>query len=130
MEEIIPTDTSPDPVENGPQADNPVIEEKIIQEELKVLTEIQTDDIPLKQIEVTETTLVRKEDSIPPEIPSGKVPENKEDIMSLIGKLDYPEISAFDYELEQLPEIKPKDKEKATPGTSFRDRTIQRGRTS
>lgn len=50
--------------------------------------------------------------------------------MSLIGKLDYPEISAFDYELEQLPEIKPKDKEKATPGTSFRDRTIQRGRTS
>lgn len=35
--------------------------------------------------------------------------------MSLIGKLDYPEISAFDYELEQLPEIKPKDKEKATP---------------
>lgn len=115
VEEIIPTDTSPDPVENGPQADNPVIEEKIIQEELKVLTEIQTDDIPLKQIEVTETTLVRKEDSIPPEIPSGKVPENKEDIMSLIGKLDYPEISAFDYELEQLPEIKPKDKEKATP---------------
>ena len=113
--EIIPTNTSPDPVENGPQADNPVIEEKIIQEELKVLTEIQTDDIPLKQIEVTETTLVRKEDSIPPEIPSGKVPENKEDIMSLIGKLDYPEISAFDYELEQLPEIKPKDKEKATP---------------
>ena len=35
--------------------------------------------------------------------------------MSLIGKLDYPEISAFDYELEQLPEIKSKDKEEATP---------------
>ncbi len=115
VEEIIPTAPTPDPIENRPQADNLAIEEKIIQEELKVLTEIQTDDIPFKQIEVLETTLVREEESIPPETPSGKVPENQEDIMSLIGKLDYPEISAFDYELEQLPEIKSKDKEEATP---------------
>lgn len=31
---------------------------------------------------------------------------SEEDILELIGKLDYPEISAFDYELESLPEIK------------------------
>ena len=35
------------------------------------------------------------------------------DIMTLIGKLDYPEITAFDYELEHLPEIKPEDQEVA-----------------
>mgnify|MGYP000537245068 FL=1 len=34
--------------------------------------------------------------------------------MILIGKLDYPEITAFDYELEHLPEIKPEDQEVAT----------------
>ena len=33
--------------------------------------------------------------------------------MTLIGKLDYPEITAFDYELEHLPEIKPEDQEVA-----------------
>lgn len=31
--------------------------------------------------------------------------EEEEDILALIGKLDYPEITAFDYELEHLPEI-------------------------
>ena len=36
------------------------------------------------------------------------------DIMTLIGKLDYPEITAFDYELEHLPELKPEDQEVAT----------------
>lgn len=30
----------------------------------------------------------------------------EEDILALIGKLDYPEITAFDYELDHLPEIK------------------------
>jgi cell division transport system ATP-binding protein len=34
--------------------------------------------------------------------------------MTLIGKLDYPEITAFDYELEHLPELKPEDQEVAT----------------
>ena len=33
--------------------------------------------------------------------------------MTLIGKLDCPEITAFDYELEHLPEIKPEDQEVA-----------------
>ena len=36
------------------------------------------------------------------------------DIMTLIGKLDYPEITAFDYELEHMPELKPEDQEVAT----------------
>ena len=36
------------------------------------------------------------------------------EIMTLIGKLDYPEITAFDYELEHLPELKPEDQEVAT----------------
>ncbi len=41
------------------------------------------------------------------EVPSEKEEpsEEEEDILALIGKLDYPEITAFDYELEHLPEI-------------------------
>lgn len=41
----------------------------------------------------------------------GQAETETEDIMTLIGKLDYPEVSAFDYELDHLPEIKPEDQE-------------------
>lgn len=34
-----------------------------------------------------------------------------EDILSLIGKLEYPDITAFDYELDHLPEIETEEKE-------------------
>lgn len=37
-----------------------------------------------------------------------------EDILSLIGKLDYPDITAFDYELDHLPEIETEEKEIGT----------------
>ena len=47
----------------------------------------------------------------PQEPTSGIAPKTTEnpdeDIISLIGKLEYPEITAFDYELDQLPEITP-----------------------
>lgn len=42
---------------------------------------------------------------------SGATESKEEDLLALIGKLDYPEISAFDYELEHLPPIQP-EKEK------------------
>ncbi len=44
-----------------------------------------------------------EKEEVPPE--KGEPMEEEEDILALIGKLDYPEITAFDYELEHLPEI-------------------------
>lgn len=46
----------------------------------------------------------------PQELTEESKEESQEDIMAMIGKLDYPEITAFDYELEQLPEIQPEEK--------------------
>lgn len=65
-----------------------------------ILQEIITTE-PVK----TETILtVEKENVTSPETAG-------EDILSLIGKLEYPDITAFDYELEHLPEIETEEKE-------------------
>lgn len=65
-----------------------------------ILQEIITTE-PVK----TETILtVEKENVTSPETAG-------EDILSLIGKLEYPDITAFDYELDHLPEIETEEKE-------------------
>lgn len=66
-----------------PEAITPEAEETLVAEEITVIEEITT---------------VPEEDLTP-----------EEDIMSMIGKLDYPEISAFEYELDHLPEIRPEE---------------------
>lgn len=63
------------------------------QAESKVIEEPSIEAVPLTSTESPETSPT----------------EPEEDILSLIGKLDYPEISAFDYELEHLPEIQPEE---------------------
>lgn len=60
-------------------------------------------------IPVPDEELSEKEIAPETEPSSPVTEETEEDILSLIGKLDYPEITAFDYELEQLPEIKPEE---------------------
>ncbi len=89
---------------------------------------------PLSMATATEETVVPPVTEIIPDTPeketSPEIPaetpvaspeplcmEQQEDILSLIGKLDYPEISAFDYELEHLPEIEPGEKEKTEQKT-------------
>ena len=59
--------------------------------------------------------LTEKPEQAASEIEDKKTTEDTTgDIMTLIGKLDYPEITAFDYELERLPELKPEDQKVAT----------------
>ena len=68
-------------------------------------------------VEVTSETvnLTETPEQAASEIEDKKTTEDTTgDIMTLIGKLDYPEITAFDYELEHLPELKPEDQEVAT----------------
>ncbi len=89
---------------------------------------------PLSMATATEETVVPPVTEIIPDTPeketSPEIPaetpvaspeplcmKQQEDILSLIGKLDYPEISAFDYELEHLPEIEPEEKEKTEQKT-------------
>lgn len=84
---------------------------------------IQEPDLPEKEtdeqeiISETASTVTEETNEQPTE-------ETQEDILSLIGKLDYPEITAFDYELEQLPEIKPEEEKKentASPASPVMD---------
>ena len=68
-------------------------------------------DIPAPEmIPVVETTIIIKE-TASTEIPVEEAESSEENIMALIGKLDYPEITAFDYELDHLPELKPEEEE-------------------
>lgn len=69
-------------------------EQTIISEDQSISTEITIEQNETQ--EISETTDTSE--------------QAKEDILSLIGKLDYPEITAFDYELEHLPEIIPPEK--------------------
>lgn len=87
----------------------PVFPADVEREETAAGAEQTTDSVVL-----TETTGLAEDfpQVIPEEsltdVPVSPEPAEKmeEDILALIGKLDYPEITAFDYELDHLPEIK------------------------
>lgn len=104
VEEIIPeTDNHPEEkTENeaneGQQIDSPTISNEpiAVEPEINTVHEMITADE-----NTTEHTMVSEPEETPEQ------PEPEEDIMKLIGKLDYPEITAFDYELDHLPEIQP-----------------------
>lgn len=83
-----------------------------IEETTVVENDPVTADFPDSEIEKTVETTIIVEETILPETSTETVESPEEDIMALIGKLDYPEITAFDYELDQLPEIKPEEEEK------------------
>lgn len=51
--------------------------------------------------------------------------EAEEDILSLIGKLEYPEVTAFDYELEQLPELKEQEENAENNPNSAMEKTLE-----
>ena len=107
IEEIIPGPSS----EAGTIA--PPNTEEVPEDTTAVNSEPETATI----VEVTSETvnLTEKPEQAASEIEDKKTTEDTTgDIMTLIGKLDYPEITAFDYELEHLPELKPEDQEVAT----------------
>lgn len=87
----------------------PVFPADVEREETAAGAEQTTDSVVL-----TETTglaedfpQVIPEESLADALVSPEPAEKmEEDILALIGKLDYPEITAFDYELDHLPEIK------------------------
>ena len=107
IEEIIPGPYSA----AGPIA--PPNTEEVPEDTTAVNSEPETATI----VEVTSETvnLTETPEQAASEIEDKKTTEDTTgDIMTLIGKLDYPEITAFDYELEHLPELKPEDQEVAT----------------
>lgn len=75
-------------------------EEDIPNETVPENTPLSEETVPEADTEPTEMIETAEEEEQP-----------EEDILSLIGQLDCPEITAFDYELESLPEIEP-EKEK------------------
>lgn len=76
-------------------------------------TSAPNDENESLQESLPETGVLPAEQIPPASHAAAKEPE--EDILSLIGKLDYPEITSFDYELEQLPEIEPESPVPASP---------------
>ena len=90
-----PAVEAPDPVS---VADNEPKEETVpVEAPQEAPSAVQEESIPEPQPETPEQPAVTEQ--------ATATEESDEDILALIGKLDYPEIFAFDYELEQLPEI-------------------------
>ena len=83
-------------------------EEKItIEEEVTITAEtVAPKETPAEEITLQQEAVAVKNATVAEEEPVGEE-ANDEDILSLIGKLDYPEITAFDYELEEITEGKP-----------------------
>lgn len=98
--------TSPDACPAG----SPTPEENAVRE-----AEVSLVAAPDSEIEVKEETTVSAPSQDEPSL-SGHAEKEEEDILSLIGKLDYPEVTAFDYELDHLPEIEAEN-EKKEPDT-------------
>lgn len=94
----VPADSKPEeetvPAETPQEIPSAVQEEIIPEPKAETPLAVQEEIIPEPQAEATEE---------PEATPS--IEDLDEDIMALIGKLDNPEIFAFDYELDQLPEI-------------------------
>lgn len=82
------------------------IEQTIILEESEQAVDIEKNRGTVSEMENPVTPEVVPFPAIDHTLP----PDKEEDIMSLIGKLDYPEITAFDYEMEHLPEIDTEEK--------------------
>lgn len=100
-EEIIGSSASENttPEETIPQAPEVVLQETLLPEE----TSMPEEEKPEQPTTGIPEAATPPASTVNPETP-------QEDILSLIGKLDYPEVTAFDYELEQLPEIKTEEK--------------------
>lgn len=97
-----------------PEAEETIVTATLQQEMSGMVSASTTEEeIPVETL-ITETIEVIKEEKVPQQTAETTEPE-EEDIMALIGKLDYPEITAFEYELDHLPEIQPEEEEpKAT----------------
>ena len=107
IEEIIP----------GPSTEAGTIAPPNTEEVPEDTTAVNSEPETATIVEVTSETvnLTETPEQAASEIEDKKTTEDTTgDIMTLIGKLDYPEITAFDYELEHLPELKPEDQEVAT----------------
>ncbi len=111
VEEIIP----------DPSSEAGMIETQNTEEVPEDTTTVNRETETVAATEVTSQTtdLTETPEQTEAETEDKKTAEDSaEDIMTLIGKLDYPEITAFDYELDHLPEIKPEDQEVAAQETS------------
>ncbi len=85
------------PVEAPQEAPSAVQEEIIPEPQPETPSAVQETPVSEARTETPEQPAVTEQ--------ATATEESDEDILALIGKLDYPEIFAFDYELEQLPEI-------------------------
>ena len=110
VEEIIP----------DPSCEAGMIETQSTEEVPEDTTSVNSETETAATTEVTSLTtdLTETPEQAATETEDKKTAEDSaEDIMTLIGKLDYPEITAFDYELDHLPEIRPEDQEVAAQET-------------
>lgn len=101
MPEAPPAEEPNGMVEVGGEEPETVAQPEPAQPEIPVEEKPAQPEVPVSEVTVSE-------EPAQPEEPAEKAPreeEEEEDILALIGKLDYPEITAFDYELEHLPEI-------------------------
>lgn len=119
-EETLPAIPPTDTVSTAPTQEIPVIQQESTPEK-QAFSDPTTGDTSGS----SETTNPVNPELIPfPAVENISATAEEEDIMSLIGKLDYPEITAFDYELEHLPEIEPEEEKEVQSNHPITENSI------